>query len=204
MEQCRASKDLSTCGRYVQHALSSCGHASLCEQCSQRCDVCPICRTPLAKGGKLRLRLYDKCIEAGIISRQDDVRSEQNYYGEHLDVQRLYSLFDVALENNLVSSICHCILFLLYLLIDEMSDTGIHSKYRAFYHHLNKYHRCYRCLSGRKCCIKRPCPCISFGWSRCEKLVQMEVQECCSRSSWHMYPWNLDIYIWGDIPVACI
>ncbi|CAA7409698.1 unnamed protein product [Spirodela intermedia] len=107
VEHCRASRDLSTCGRYVQHALSSCGHAALCEECSQRCDVCPICRTPLPKGGKLRLRLYDKCIEAGIIARKDDARSEQNYNGEHLDVQRLYSLFDVALENNLVSSICH-------------------------------------------------------------------------------------------------
>jgi E3 ubiquitin-protein ligase HOS1 len=28
-----------------------------------------------------------------------------------MDVQRLHSLFDVALQNNLVSLICHCILF---------------------------------------------------------------------------------------------
>lgn len=111
VERCRATRDLRSCGRYVHHVLNSCGHASLCEECSQRCDICPICRIPISKSGtKLRLRLYYECIEAGLISKRCDERFQEIEDGElTADVQRLYSLFDVALENNLVSLICHYI-----------------------------------------------------------------------------------------------
>ncbi|CAK9185019.1 unnamed protein product [Ilex paraguariensis] len=111
VEQCRATRDLRSCGRCVQNVLNSCGHASLCDECSQRCDICPICRIPMPKNGnRLRLRLYNECIEAGLISKRCDDRFQEKDDGEkHIsaDVQRLYSLFDVALENNLVSLICH-------------------------------------------------------------------------------------------------
>ncbi|XP_039022613.1 E3 ubiquitin-protein ligase HOS1-like [Hibiscus syriacus] len=112
IEHCRAARDLRSCGRYVQYALNSCGHASLCAECSQRYDVCPICRIPLIKSGnnRLRLRLFDECIDAGLISRRCDERfHEKEDRNNQLtsDVQRLYSFFDVALENNLVSLICH-------------------------------------------------------------------------------------------------
>jgi len=114
VERCRATRDLRSCGRYVHHVLNSCGHASLCEECSQRCDICPICRSPIPKSGtKLRHRLYYECMEAGLISKRCDERFQEIEDGEKqltADVQRLYSLFDVALENNLVSLICHCIL----------------------------------------------------------------------------------------------
>lgn len=113
VERCRATRDLSSCGRYVQHVLNSCGHASLCAECSQRCDVCPICRMPIPKNGnKLRCRLYYECIEAGLISKRYDDRFQEKDDSEKqqtADVQRLYSLFDVAMENNLVCLICHCI-----------------------------------------------------------------------------------------------
>ncbi|KAK6930534.1 ELYS-like domain [Dillenia turbinata] len=111
VECCRATRDLRSCGRCVQHVLSSCGHASLCAECSQRCDVCPICRVPIPKNGnRLQLRLYYECIEAGLISKRYDDRIQEKEEGEKeitADVLRLYSLFDVALENNLVSLICH-------------------------------------------------------------------------------------------------
>uniref|UniRef100_A0A0E0KIS1 ELYS-like domain-containing protein n=1 Tax=Oryza punctata TaxID=4537 RepID=A0A0E0KIS1_ORYPU len=111
IEHCRATRDLSSCGRYVQHVLNSCGHASLCAECSQRCDVCPICRSPIPDtGNRVRLRLYHKCLEAGLISKQHDERfQEKDDHGDpvNLDVQRLHSLFDVALQNNLASLICH-------------------------------------------------------------------------------------------------
>lgn len=111
VEHCRATRDLRSCGRYVQSVLNSCGHASLCEECSQRCDVCPICRIPLPKdGNRLRLRLYYECIEACLISKRCDDRLQDKEDGDKeliADVQRLYSLFDVALENNLSSLICH-------------------------------------------------------------------------------------------------
>ncbi|KAL5973050.1 hypothetical protein ACLOJK_039857 [Asimina triloba] len=107
VEHCRATRDLRCCGRYVQHVLNSCGHSSLCLECSPRCDQCPICRIPIPKNGnRLRLRLYNECIEAGLISKRcDDRFQEKADDGKQLmaDVQRLYSLFDVALENNLVS-----------------------------------------------------------------------------------------------------
>ncbi|WJX60487.1 RING-type E3 ubiquitin transferase [Trifolium repens] len=113
VERCRATRDLRSCGRYVHHLLNSCGHASLCEECSQRCDICPICRIPIPKSGtKLRHRLYYECMEAGLISKRCDERFQEIEDGEKqltADVQRLYSLFDVALENNLVSLICHYI-----------------------------------------------------------------------------------------------
>lgn len=114
VEHCRATRDLRSCGRYVMDVLNSCGHASLCAECSQRCDICPICRIPIPKNGtKLRRRLYDQCSEARLISKRSDKRFQDKEDGEEpitIDVQRLYSLFDVALENNLVSLICHCIL----------------------------------------------------------------------------------------------
>ncbi|OMO52554.1 hypothetical protein COLO4_37109 [Corchorus olitorius] len=112
VEYCRAARDLRSCGRYVQYALNSCGHASLCAECSQRCDLCPICRIPLPKSGnnRIRLRLYDECVDAGLISRRCDERFQDKEDRDNqlaIDVQRLYSFFDVALENNLVSLVCH-------------------------------------------------------------------------------------------------
>lgn len=114
VEHCRATRDLRSCGRYVEYALISCGHASLCAECSQRCDLCPICRVPIPMDdNRLRLRLYHECIEAGLISKRCDERIQEKDGEKQLtaDVQRLYSLFDVALENNLVSLICQCILY---------------------------------------------------------------------------------------------
>lgn len=114
VEHCRATRDLRSCGRYVMDVLYSCGHASLCAECSQRCDVCPICRIPILNNGpRLRRRLYDQCLEARLISKRSDKRFQEKEDGEEPitnDVLRLYSLFDVALENNLASLICHCIL----------------------------------------------------------------------------------------------
>ncbi|KAL8497697.1 hypothetical protein ACS0TY_021140 [Phlomoides rotata] len=111
VELCRATRDLRSCGRLVQRILISCGHASLCDECRQRCDVCPICRTALPKGGnEPPLRLFYQCIEAGLISKKYDDRLKDKNDDENqlnADVQRLYCLFDVALENNLVSLICH-------------------------------------------------------------------------------------------------
>ncbi|KAI9076548.1 hypothetical protein K1719_041534 [Acacia pycnantha] len=111
IERCRATRDLRSCGRYVHHLLNSCGHASLCAECSQRCDICPICRIPVPKTStRLCQRLYYQCIEAGLISKRCDERFQEIEDKEKqltADVQRLYSLFDVALENNLVSLICH-------------------------------------------------------------------------------------------------
>lgn len=110
VEHCRATRDLSSCGRYVQDVLNSCGHASLCAECSKRCDVCPICRTSLpVNGNRLRPRLYYECASAGLISkRHSDRFQEKDDSKDHfLAIQRLYCLFDVALDNNLVSLICH-------------------------------------------------------------------------------------------------
>ncbi|WCJ25846.1 ubiquitin-protein ligase [Euphorbia peplus] len=113
VERCRATRDLRSCGRSVQNVLVSCGHASLCSECSQRCDLCPICRIPIPKNGnRIRLRLYSECIEAGLISKNCDERFQEKEDGDNqltADVQRLYGLFDVAMENNLVSLICHYI-----------------------------------------------------------------------------------------------
>ncbi|CAL5412823.1 unnamed protein product [Camellia sinensis] len=38
VECCRATRDFRSCGRYVESVLNSCGHASLCTECCQRCD----------------------------------------------------------------------------------------------------------------------------------------------------------------------
>ncbi|KAI3828907.1 hypothetical protein L1987_03018 [Smallanthus sonchifolius] len=112
VEHCRATRDLRSCGRCVQSVLTSCGHASLCEECNPRCDVCPICRFPIPKtGNRLSRRLFYECIEAGLISKRYDDRFQEKD-GEKqatADVERLYSFFDVALENNLLSLICHYI-----------------------------------------------------------------------------------------------
>ncbi|CAH9134142.1 unnamed protein product [Cuscuta epithymum] len=111
IERCRATRDLRSCGRNVRSVLRSCKHASLCEECSQRCDVCPICRVSLPKDSNtLQLRLYYECIEAGLISSRCDDRLQEKEDSEKqlsADIQRLYSLFDVALQNNLVCLICH-------------------------------------------------------------------------------------------------
>ena len=116
VERCRATRDLRSCGRYVHHVLDSCGHASLCAECSQRCDICPICKSSTSNtGARPRLRLYYECIEAGLISRRFDERFRETEDGGRqltADVERLYSLFDVALENNLISLVCNCIHFL--------------------------------------------------------------------------------------------
>ena len=114
VERCRASRDLRSCGRLVEHVLTSCGHASLCAECSQRCEICPICRTSLPKSGNiLRLRLYNECVDAGLIlkdcnDRCQEKEDDKTYLAA--EIQRLYSLFDVAMENNLCCLICHCIL----------------------------------------------------------------------------------------------
>lgn len=111
VERCRASRDLRSCGRLVECVLNSCGHASLCAECSQRCENCPICRTSLPKNGAiLQLRLYYECVEAGLISKDcNDRFPEKEDSGKYLtaDVQRLYSLFDVAMENGLCCLISH-------------------------------------------------------------------------------------------------
>ncbi|KAH9721146.1 E3 ubiquitin-protein ligase HOS1 [Citrus sinensis] len=85
VEHCRATRDLRSCGRYVQIPVPK-------------------------KRNSIRLRLYDECVEAGLISK----RCEEGYHDFEdaenqitADVQRLYSLFDTALENNLISLICH-------------------------------------------------------------------------------------------------
>ena len=101
--------------------LNSCGHASLCEECCQRCDTCPICRVPVPKSSaRTHLRLFYECVEAGLIPKNSKEQASKEEDGEDrisTDVQRLYSLFDVALENNMVSLICHCILCSLIILL---------------------------------------------------------------------------------------
>uniref|UniRef100_A0A1J3IJS6 E3 ubiquitin-protein ligase HOS1 n=1 Tax=Noccaea caerulescens TaxID=107243 RepID=A0A1J3IJS6_NOCCA len=114
IERCRATRDLASCGRFVDYVLNPCGHASLCSECCQRCDVCPLCRSSLPRNGdKLRLRLYYECVEAGLISRtHEEAVSQDSDEDEHqlaADVHRLYSLFDVAMNNNLISVVCHYI-----------------------------------------------------------------------------------------------
>ncbi|XP_076953163.1 E3 ubiquitin-protein ligase HOS1-like [Bidens hawaiensis] len=112
VEHCRATRDLRSCGCSVQSVLNSCGHASLCEECSQRCDVCPICRVSIPKtGNRISLRLYYECIEAGLISKRYDDRVQEKDGEKQItaDVERLYLLFDVAMENNLLSLICRYI-----------------------------------------------------------------------------------------------
>ncbi|KAM0925081.1 hypothetical protein ACQ4PT_004434 [Festuca glaucescens] len=102
IEHCRAARDLSSCGRYVQHVLDSCGHASLCAECSQRCDVCPICRSPIPdNGNRVRLRLYHKCLEAGLISKQHD---ESAFFFPSVTLTFRPDITDVCLDESAVSS----------------------------------------------------------------------------------------------------
>ncbi|KAH9613688.1 hypothetical protein KSS87_000601 [Heliosperma pusillum] len=78
VERCRASRDLRSCGRLVESVLISCGHASLCAECSQRFENCPICRTSLPKNGNiLRRRLYYECVEAGLINKVGDDKYQE-------------------------------------------------------------------------------------------------------------------------------
>lgn len=116
VERCRATRDLTSCGRSVHHALNPCGHASLCAECCQRFDLCPICRSqllPSRTGDRLRLRLYYECVQAGLISSPTHEDEDED---EHADVHRLYSLFDVAMNNNLVSVVC---LYITNVCMDE-------------------------------------------------------------------------------------
>lgn len=138
IERCRATRDLASCGRFVHYVLNPCGHASLCTECCQRCDVCPICRSSLPRNGdKLRLRLYYECVEAGLISRthEEAVSQDSDEDEDQLaaDVHRLYSLFDVAMNNNLISVVCHCILLWhsctlsdMHLVFSFLSDIPLH------------------------------------------------------------------------------
>ncbi|KAL7241526.1 hypothetical protein ACSBR1_014174 [Camellia fascicularis] len=85
VECCRATRDLRSCGRYVESVLNSCGHASLCTECCQRCDS------------------VSQSVE---FQYQRMAILEEKEYGEKqiaADIERLYSFFDVAIENNLFS-----------------------------------------------------------------------------------------------------
>jgi E3 ubiquitin-protein ligase HOS1 len=122
VEVCRATRDLRSCGRPVHHVLTGCGHACLCAECRKRCDYCPICRTPVSnKSVPDQLRLYELCVEAGLVVRHDDDDDDGDEHHHHHpadvqtvsppdDVRRLRVFFDVALDNNLVALVCHCIL----------------------------------------------------------------------------------------------
>lgn len=102
LEKCRALKDLRTCGRNVQHCLTSCGHACLCMECAQRTKICPVCRNAIRRLAPV-LRLHDDLLDAGLLVqvRDDDM------FCTTVDARRLYQFFDVALENNLVPVISH-------------------------------------------------------------------------------------------------
>ncbi|KAL7241521.1 hypothetical protein ACSBR1_014169 [Camellia fascicularis] len=85
VECCRATRDLRSCGRYVESVLNSCGHASLCTECCQRCD---------------------SVAQSVEFQYQRMAILEEKEYGEKqiaADIERLYSFFDVAIENNLFS-----------------------------------------------------------------------------------------------------
>lgn len=130
VELCRATRDLRSCGRVVHHVLSSCGHASLCVECRKRCDYCPICRTPVSSNNSCsstssaaaapdRLRLYELCVEAGLVVQDngDDAQQSPSSVSPDDVRRRLCSFFDVALDNNLVSLVCHCIQYTVCLLL---------------------------------------------------------------------------------------
>ncbi|KAM7272253.1 hypothetical protein ACFE04_026916 [Oxalis oulophora] len=105
VERCRATRDLRSCARYVQHVLTSCGHASLCAECSQRCDICPICITPIrSEGNRIRIRLYYECIEAGLISKRFDERFQDNDNGEDQVTADITDVTDVCMDESAVSS----------------------------------------------------------------------------------------------------
>jgi E3 ubiquitin-protein ligase HOS1 len=116
VEVCRATRDLRSCGRPVHHVLTGCGHACLCAECRKRCDYCPICRTPVSnKSVPDQLRLYELCVEAGLVVQHDDDNDEHHHHhpadvqtvSPPDDVRRLRAFFDVALDNNLVALVCH-------------------------------------------------------------------------------------------------
>ncbi|XP_024524647.1 E3 ubiquitin-protein ligase HOS1 [Selaginella moellendorffii] len=111
VEKCRATRDLRSCGRTVQHLLTSCGHACLCLECCHRCDICPICRMPIPRSGEvLKLRLYDECVDAGLLPFfQEEEFQEKEEDGPYwtLDAWRLCSFFDIAVENSMASLVCH-------------------------------------------------------------------------------------------------
>ncbi|KAH9542271.1 hypothetical protein CY35_14G107700 [Sphagnum magellanicum] len=116
VEVCRATRDLRSCGRPVHHVLTGCGHACLCAECRKRCDYCPICRTPVSnKSVPDQLRLYELCVEAGLVEQHDDDNDEHHHHhpadvqtvSPPDDVRRLRAFFDVALDNNLVALVCH-------------------------------------------------------------------------------------------------
>jgi hypothetical protein len=130
VELCRATRDLRSCGRVVHHVLSSCGHASLCVECRKRCAYCPICRTSVSSNNSCcstssaaaapdRLRLYELCVEAGLVVQGDGDDAQQSPSSVSPDDvrRRLCSFFDVALDNNLVSLVCHCIQYTVCLLL---------------------------------------------------------------------------------------
>ncbi|KAH7280650.1 hypothetical protein KP509_36G007400 [Ceratopteris richardii] len=107
VEKCRATRDLRSCGRIVEHSLNSCNHASLCAECVQRCDVCPICRAPIRSfGTPVRTRLYEDCCRAGMIRSRPGGATDADGH-PNADVRRLWSFFDIALEYGLVSVIHH-------------------------------------------------------------------------------------------------
>jgi len=120
-ETCRATRDLRSCGLAVHHVLSTCGHACLCGECLQRNDCCPICKTPTASFGQDKLRLFEECVDAGLI------RKDANLLTESVDVGRLFSFFDVALDNNLVSLICHCILSITVCCVVSVSNISVNT-----------------------------------------------------------------------------
>jgi E3 ubiquitin-protein ligase HOS1 len=66
-----------------------------------------------------QLRLYELCVEAGLVVQHDDDDDDEHHHHHPADVQtvsppddvrRLRAFFDVALDNNLVALVCHCIL----------------------------------------------------------------------------------------------
>ncbi|EPS61075.1 hypothetical protein M569_13725, partial [Genlisea aurea] len=112
IERCRASRDMEDCAAFVQRVLVSCGHASLCDECIHECEVCPVCGVPLPNGSddEFPLRLYDECYEANLVPEMYVDGLLGKIDGDHeqiAGVRRLHSLFDVSLEHNLVSLICH-------------------------------------------------------------------------------------------------
>ncbi|CAL5410709.1 unnamed protein product [Camellia sinensis] len=87
VECCQATRDFRSCGRYVESVLNSCGHASLCTECCQRCDS-----------------VAQSCIEAGLIFKKCDDRLEEKEYGEKQIAEGPTDVTDVCLDESAVSS----------------------------------------------------------------------------------------------------
>lgn len=71
-------------------------------------------------GSRLSLCLYYKCIVVALISKEHDDRLQEREISREYafdDIQWLYSFFDVALEKNLASLVCHCILLRLFVIL---------------------------------------------------------------------------------------